>query len=84
MQVCALREHDESSSSKNQGNLIEMIKLMGKIDVNINNVVLEKAQKNAKYTSPDIQKDILHILTERVRKKIHEEVGSAKFYILVD
>ncbi|XP_075479013.1 uncharacterized protein LOC142519883 [Primulina tabacum] len=68
LQGCALRGHDESSFSNNQGNLIEMIKFMGKMDVNINNVVLEKAPRNAKYTSPDIQKDILHILAERVRK----------------
>ncbi|XP_073023974.1 uncharacterized protein [Primulina eburnea] len=84
LQGCALRGNDESSYSKNQGNLIEMIKLMGKMDVNINNVVLEKAPKNAKYTSPDIQKEILHILAERVRKKIREEVGSAKFCLLID
>ncbi|XP_073050714.1 uncharacterized protein [Primulina eburnea] len=84
LQGCALRGNDESSSSINQGNLIEMIKLMGKMDVNINNVVLEKAPKNAKYTSPDIQKEILHILAERVRKKIREDVGSAKFCLLID
>ncbi|XP_073270395.1 uncharacterized protein [Primulina huaijiensis] len=61
-----------------------MIKLMGKIDVNINNVVLEKASKNAKYTSLDIQKEIFHILAERVRKKIREDVGTAKFCLLID
>ncbi|XP_073035319.1 uncharacterized protein [Primulina eburnea] len=84
LQGCALRGHDESSSSNNQGNLIEMIKFMGKMDVNINNVVLENAPRNSKYTSPDIQKDILHILAKKVRKKIREEVGSAKFFLLVD
>ncbi|XP_075483596.1 uncharacterized protein LOC142523749 [Primulina tabacum] len=56
LQGCALRGHDESSSFDNQGNLMEMIKLMGKMNVNINNVVLEKAPRNEKYTSPDIQK----------------------------
>ncbi|XP_073152649.1 uncharacterized protein [Henckelia pumila] len=48
LQGCALRGHDESSYFKNQGNLIEMIKLMGKMDVNINNVVLEKSTKKCK------------------------------------
>ncbi|XP_075480629.1 uncharacterized protein LOC142521291 [Primulina tabacum] len=32
----------------------------------------------------DIQKENLHILAERVRKKIREDVGSAKFCLLID
>ena len=31
-----------------------------------------------------IQKDILHILATKVREKLREEVGNAKFCILVD
>ncbi|XP_057464030.1 uncharacterized protein LOC130753881 isoform X3 [Actinidia eriantha] len=56
LQACAFTGHDESPDSKNRGNLIEMIKLMGKLNVEINDVVLENAPKNAKYTSPTIQK----------------------------
>ncbi|XP_057479163.1 uncharacterized protein LOC130766510 [Actinidia eriantha] len=78
------RGHDESPDSKNCGNLIEMIKLMGKLNVEINDVVLEKAHKNAKYTSPTIQKEILHILAYKVRTKIREEIEDAKFCILID
>ncbi|GFS41709.1 general transcription factor 2-related zinc finger protein [Actinidia rufa] len=66
LQACAFRGHDESPDSKNRGNLIEMIKLMGKLNVEINDVVLEKAPKNAKYTSPTIQKEILHILANKI------------------
>ena len=85
LQGCALRGRDESVMSKNCGNLIEMISLMVKLNVEINDIVLEKAPGNAKYTSPMIQKDILHILATKVReKKICEEVGNAKFCILVD
>ncbi|XP_057461087.1 uncharacterized protein LOC130751498 [Actinidia eriantha] len=79
-----MRGHDESPDSKNRGNSIEMIKLMGKLNVEINDVVLEKAPKNAKYTSPTIQKEILHILANKMITKIREEIGDAKFYILVD
>ncbi|XP_034920185.2 uncharacterized protein [Populus alba] len=57
---------------------------MGRLNVDIDDVVLEKAPKNAKYTSPTIQKEILHILANKVRKKICEEVRDAKFCILVD
>ena len=57
---------------------------MGRLNVDIDDVVLEKAPKNPKYTSPTIQKEILHILANKVRKKICEEVRDAKFCILVD
>ncbi|XP_073153223.1 uncharacterized protein [Henckelia pumila] len=50
----------------------------------IGDIVLEKAPKNAKYTSPDIQKDILNIISNQVRPKIRKEIGDAKFCILVD
>ncbi|XP_058179979.1 uncharacterized protein LOC131298514 [Rhododendron vialii] len=84
LQGCALRGHDESIDSKNHGNFIELIKFERKLDGNIADVVLEKAPKNAKYTSPLIQKEILHIFGNKVRNKIREEVGDAKFCILVD
>ncbi|XP_047314234.1 zinc finger MYM-type protein 1-like [Impatiens glandulifera] len=84
LQACAFRGHDESSSSKNRGNFIEMIKLMGRLNVNIGDIVLEKAPRNATYTSPTIQKEILHIFANKVRKKIREEIEDAKFCILVD
>ena len=44
----------------------------------------KKAMKNAKYTSPTIQKEILYILADKVRKKNYEEVRDTKFYILID
>ncbi|XP_062028376.1 uncharacterized protein LOC133744256 [Rosa rugosa] len=46
--------------------------------------VLQNAPGNAKYISPIIQKQILNILGNKVRTKIREEVGDAKFCILVD
>ncbi|XP_047314353.1 zinc finger MYM-type protein 1-like [Impatiens glandulifera] len=48
------------------------------------NSVLEKAPRNATYTSPTIQKEILHIFANKVRKNIREEIGDAKFCILVN
>jgi len=57
---------------------------MRRLNVDIDDVVFEKALKNAKYTSPTIQKEILHILANKVRKMICEEVRDAKFCILVD
>ncbi|KAL5854184.1 hypothetical protein ACOSQ4_003986 [Xanthoceras sorbifolium] len=50
----------------------------------MNQVILENAPKTAKYTSPKIQKEIVQILSNKVRMHIHEEIGDAKFCVLVD
>ena len=44
----------------------------------------EKAPKNATYTSPKIQKEILHVYLAKVEKAILEETCNAKFCIMVD
>nr|XP_023870697.1 zinc finger MYM-type protein 1-like [Quercus suber] len=44
----------------------------------------EKVPKNATYTSPRIQKEILHVFSAKVKKAIREEIGDAKFCIMVD
>ncbi|XP_030923045.1 zinc finger MYM-type protein 1-like [Quercus lobata] len=46
--------------------------------------IIEKAPKNATYTSPRIQKEILHVFIAKVKKAIREEIGDAKFCIMVD
>ncbi|XP_075521348.1 uncharacterized protein LOC142554571 [Primulina tabacum] len=84
LQECGLRGHDESSYSQNRGNFIEMSKLLGKWNASIGDVILDKAPGNARYTSPEVQKEILHIIGNRVRKKIRDEIGDSKFCILLD
>jgi hypothetical protein len=59
-QACAFICHDESSNSKNQGNFIELLKLLASYNDDVDRVVLENAPKNAKYTSPKIQKQTMH------------------------
>ena len=44
----------------------------------------EKAPKNATYTSPKIQEEILHVYLAKVEKAIWEEISNAKFCIMVD
>nr|XP_023870530.1 E3 SUMO-protein ligase KIAA1586-like [Quercus suber] len=83
-QACAFRGHDESLDSKNRGNFIELVKFTSTFNDKVASVVLENAPGNAKYTSPTIQKEILHILASNVRNAIREEIGNAKFCILVD
>ncbi|KAF5444869.1 hypothetical protein F2P56_033965 [Juglans regia] len=83
-QACAFRGHDESSDSKNQDNFIKLIKILASYNDQVNEVVLKNAPQNAKYTSPKIQKEILHIFANNVRNVIREKIGDAKFCILVD
>ncbi|XP_029149740.1 uncharacterized protein [Arachis hypogaea] len=61
-----------------------MIKLIASYNDEVARTVLENAPYNAKYTSHQIQKEILHILSNKVRKHICEEIGDSKFCIVVD
>ncbi|CAL8994957.1 unnamed protein product [Prunus brigantina] len=55
------------------------------MNIEVEKVVLENAPGIAKYIASTIQKEILNIFTNKVRKKIREEVGEdGKFCILVD
>ena len=70
LQGCAFRGRDESETSLNHEN--------------VKKVVLNNAPKNAKYVTPSIRKEILSIMANQVRRKIHDEIGDAYFCILVD
>ena len=83
-QACAFRGHDESIKSSNLGNFIEMIKYSVRMNKDIAEVVLENTPGNAKYTSSDIQKELLNIITNRVWQKNCEEIRETKFCILLD
>ncbi|XP_027941243.1 zinc finger MYM-type protein 1-like [Vigna unguiculata] len=84
LQACAFRGHDESTESRNQGNFLEMIKLIASYNDEVAKVVLENASFNSKYTSPKIQKELLNILSSKVKNHIREEIGDSKFCIVVD
>ncbi|KAG9458270.1 hypothetical protein H6P81_002778 [Aristolochia fimbriata] len=61
-----------------------MVKLLASYNEQVSGVVLGNAPQNAKYTSPDIQKEILHVIANKVRNTIRSEIGEAKFCIIVD
>ncbi|XP_073042004.1 uncharacterized protein [Primulina eburnea] len=67
LQGFAFRGNDESLSSSNRGNFLELVKAFAKMYTEIDEVVLENAPKNAQYIAPEIQKEILHIMTNKVR-----------------
>ncbi|CAM8981015.1 unnamed protein product [Rhodiola kirilowii] len=78
------RGHDESSNSSSRGHFIEIIKSYASMNDEIAKVVLENAPKHAMYIAPSIQKEILDISATKFRNKIRQEIGDAKFCILVD
>ncbi|KAK9741078.1 hypothetical protein RND81_03G079700 [Saponaria officinalis] len=45
---------------------------------------IENAEYNAKYIAPSIQKDILQVISAKVRNHVREEIGESKFCIIVD
>ncbi|XP_050289744.1 uncharacterized protein LOC126727886 [Quercus robur] len=82
-QAIAFRGQDESFSSLNRGNFHESLGIVTFWNEKVAEII-EKAPKNATYTSPRIQKEILHVFSAKVKKAIREEIGDAKFCIMVD
>ncbi|KAK9713820.1 hypothetical protein RND81_06G053300 [Saponaria officinalis] len=82
-QHCPLRGHDESVGSQNRGNFVEFLQAIASFSKDIESVVLN-APKNASYTSPQIQKEILSIFASKIREVIRKEIGDQKFCIIVD
>lgn len=61
-----------------------MLKLLASYNKDVKAVILENAPQNAKYTSLDVQKEILAIMARKVQKNIREEIGDSKICIMVD
>ena len=83
-QRCPFRGHDETPESKNRGNFLEMIIILASYNDKDEQVVLENSPKSTKYTSPTIQKEILHVIASKVWSKICEDIGDSKFCSIVD
>jgi hypothetical protein len=60
-QACAYRGHDESRESMNQGNFLELVKLLASYNKEVHAVVLDNAPRNARYTSHTVQQEILKL-----------------------
>jgi hypothetical protein len=79
LQAHAFRGHDESSSSGNKGNFLEMIEWYKAKDKNAANLL-----RHNQMTSPEIQKDICRACAELTTKAILADLGDRPFAILVD
>ncbi|XP_074288037.1 uncharacterized protein LOC141613195 [Silene latifolia] len=83
LQSCPLRGHDESETSENQGNFLEFRKAFARYNDEVSKAI-ENPDYNAKYVASSIQKEILQIISAKVRNHIREEIGESKFCIIVD
>ncbi|KAK9987174.1 hypothetical protein SO802_032125 [Lithocarpus litseifolius] len=79
----AFRGRDESFSSFNLGNFLESLGIVTFWNEKVTEIIAN-ASKNVTYTSPRIQKKILHVFSAKVKKAIREEIGDAKFCIMVN
>ena len=79
-QALPLRGHDESASSDNRGNFIELLDLVGQHDL----VVRKKlSAKKAFYTSPQIQNEIIQIQSGLIQSDLAAEVREAGMFSLL-
>ena len=81
-QAISFRGQDDSFSSSNCGNFLETLDIVIFWNKKVVEII-EKDPKNATYTSPRIQNEILYVYSTKVKKAIREEIGDAKFCIMV-
>ena len=81
-QDLALRGHRQSQTHLNKGNFAALVTLVGNHD----SVVQDKLQngpKNATYTSPEVQNELLHIMGTMVRNIVCSNVKEAGVFSLL-
>ncbi|XP_059441135.1 uncharacterized protein LOC132173614 [Corylus avellana] len=77
-------QHMQNVFEKLTSEQIANNRLQLKASIDVLAEVIAKAPKNATYTSPMVQKQILHVFSAKVKEIIHNEIGDAKFCIIVD
>ena len=72
----SLRGHDESSTSLNKGNFCEILYVLSKHDPVLRKRLVNSPH-NATDLSPEIQNELLKIMSDMVRKSVVEGVKKA-------
>ncbi|KAH7668782.1 Ribonuclease H-like protein [Dioscorea alata] len=84
VQGIAFRGHDESSSSKNKGNFLEILNWYAKKVEEVGNVINENALGNNQLTSPLIQKQLVNVCDVVTTLATINEIGDNNFSLIVD
>nr|KYP47883.1 Zinc finger MYM-type protein 1 [Cajanus cajan] len=82
-QGLAFRGNDESMSSSNKGNFLELLDFLAKHNEVIHKVI-KNARGNLKLIAPTIQKDIVRYAASETTKAILDDLGDNLFAILID
>ncbi|KAL6520368.1 hypothetical protein OROMI_032548 [Orobanche minor] len=80
----AFRGHDESPTSLNRGNFLEILNWYSSRCEEVGKVVNENAPINHQLTSPYIQKDIVSACASETTKAIVANIGDHFFALLID
>ena len=84
-QGLSFRGHDESDTSNNRGNYLELLQFHADHDEKIKDVVLDKAPGNLKVIAPSIQKDLVRSCSIETIKSIISDMKNTRFFsLLVD
>ncbi|XP_050133113.1 uncharacterized protein LOC126609162 [Malus sylvestris] len=84
-QSLSFRGHDESDTSNNTSNYLELLQFLKDHDEKIKAVVLDKASGNLKLIAHSIQNDLVHSYSITTIKTIISDMKNARFfYLLVD
>uniref|UniRef100_A0A0A9E8I2 DUF4371 domain-containing protein n=1 Tax=Arundo donax TaxID=35708 RepID=A0A0A9E8I2_ARUDO len=84
MQGHAFRGHDESSSSLNKGNYLEMIDWYKDKKEDVRIAFDELCPENCQMLAPSIQKDLAKSCAQEVTQVIMGEIRSGLFSVLID
>jgi hypothetical protein len=83
-QGLAFRGHDESETSFNKGNFLEMLDWYKARNPEVRSAFDHLCPKNAKTKGPKIQKDVTESCAIEISKVIKEEIGDNLFSVLID
>ncbi|XP_034197978.1 zinc finger MYM-type protein 1-like, partial [Prunus dulcis] len=83
-QGLSFRGNDESATSSNRGNYLELLQFLADNDEKVKEVVLENAPGNLKLVAPKIQKDIVNACAGETLDVIMSDLKDRFFSILVD
>jgi Domain of unknown function (DUF4371) len=84
LQALAFHGHDETPSSSNRGNFLELLNWYKERKPEVAKVLYENTPGNNQMTSPSIQKEMVKACAEETSLAIINELGDKLFVVLVD
>ncbi|XP_024043077.1 zinc finger MYM-type protein 1 [Citrus clementina] len=80
----AFRGNNESQSSDNRGNFLELLQFLADHNEEIKGVIFNNAPANLQMTSPDIQKQIVSVCSAKTSRAIIKEISDSLFSVMID